>query len=92
MKSLTELIVRVADLAEAEGRVLRLVTVRLATSAIMFVIAGAVMLSGLAFLLWSLFAGLEARVGTVGAAATSGAIALITGGAIAWLGRRLAKG
>lgn len=51
MRSITEILVRTADLAEAEGRVLRAMTVRVALGVSVIVVAGAAMGGGLALLL-----------------------------------------
>lgn len=91
MKVLTELIVRAADLAEAEGRILRLMVARTALSVAVTVVAGGTVLAGLVLVLGSVYLATADHVGPAGGAAITGGLALAAGGGLAWLGQRMAR-
>ncbi len=88
MKTLTELIVRVADLAEAEGRTLRAMTVRLALGIAMIIVAAGAAVAGIGLLLGAVYLVTAGWAGAAAGAATAGGLALGIGGLMAWLGRR----
>lgn len=87
---MTELIVRIAELCEAEGRVLRAMTVRLALGVAIILVAAAAMAAGVGLLLGAVFIAIQSQAGAATAALVTGILALGTGGALAWLGRRIA--
>lgn len=89
MRSITELIVGVADLAEAEGRVLRAMTVRVASGLALIIVAAAAFTAGVALLLGAIYIATAGHAGAPVAAAVTGAVALLLGGILAWLGRRM---
>jgi uncharacterized membrane protein len=89
MQSMTELIVRIADLCEAEGRVLRAMTVRLALGVVVILVAAAAVAAGVGLLLVAVYIAIEAQTGAAPAAVATGVLALCIGGVLAWLGRRI---
>jgi len=91
VETITELIVRIADLAEAEGRSLRAMTLRTALAIGVILLAVGAALAGVALLLFALYIGLAAWAGPAAAAAITGALALIAGGILAWLGHRMGR-
>jgi len=99
VKRWTELIVRIADLAEAEGRVLRGVVRdeargvraffgRLGVCAAVLLASVMLVLVGAGFVLTGLFLWLESTVGTAGGAALSGALAILAGVVLIWTYRK----
>lgn len=92
MRALTEYLVALSDLVQAEARELRRGLFRLVVAAVLVVAAAAVALLGLGMLLYGLYhVLLDAGLGVSGAAVLSGAIfmagaALLLGGAT-WLRR-----
>ncbi len=91
MQSVTELIVRIADLCEAEGRALRAMSIRLALGVAIILVSAAALAAGVALLLGAVFFAIQAQTGTTVAALITGVLALGTGATLAWLGRRIAK-
>jgi hypothetical protein len=59
VKSIGELIVRVANLAEAEGRVVKRNVVRVLSGSVIFLVAGALAVSGFVALCAAIFLGLS---------------------------------
>lgn len=91
MQTLTELIVRVADLAEAEGRSLRTVTVRMALGVSLIIIAAGAVMAGIALVLGAIYIVTADRAGPAAGTAATGVLALGIGGLLAWLGRKMAN-
>jgi hypothetical protein len=89
MASMTDLIVRVADLCEAEGRVLRAMTIRVALGIAIILVAAASLAIGVALLLGAVYIAVEVKAGAAIAAAVTGLLAIGVGGTLAWLGRRI---
>lgn len=89
MQTITDLIVRIADLAEAEGRALRAMTVRLALGIAIIIIGAGAVTAGVALVLGAVYIATADRVGAAAGAAATGALALGIGGLLAWLGRRM---
>ena len=89
LESITELVVRLTDLAEAEGRVLRTMLVRSALGLGTMLFAALAMVAGLALMFFSVFVFTAERAGTAAGAAVTGVLALAIGGLIAWLGHRI---
>jgi hypothetical protein len=88
VQTITELIVRVADLAEAEGRTLRAATMRVTLGIGLVLIAVGAVTAGVVLLLGALYIVIAGQAGAAAGAAVTGAIALAAGGILAWLGRR----
>ncbi len=99
MKRWTELIVRTAELVEAEGRALRGAVHqearaarewigRLGVGATMLTAGVLLILTGAGLVLAGVFLWLESAVGTAGAAALSGALAVGSGASLLWMFRR----
>lgn len=91
MQKITELVVRIADLLEAEGRLLRATTMRLATGIVLLIIAACTAAVGLIFIIAAVFIAVAERAGTAAGAATTGLLALGLGGLLAWLARKTAR-
>jgi len=89
VQSITELIVRIADLLEAEGRVLRAVTIRLAQGLGIFIIAAGMVTAGMTLVLGAVYIATAERAGAAAGAALAGTLALLMGGFLIWLGRRM---
>jgi len=83
------MLVRVADLIEAEGRSLRGGAFRLSCGVAMIVVATASIIAGLALGLWGMYLAIAAQAGPPVGAALVGAVALIAGGLVAWAAHRL---
>jgi hypothetical protein len=86
---MTELVVRVADLCEAEDRVLRATTLRLGLGLAIILVAAGTIIGGMALLLGALYIIVAAFAGAAVAAVSAGVAALVTGGTLIWLGRRI---
>lgn len=96
MKRLTELLLRMTELVEAEGRTLRNVVVEEGRTlkktaarmslgiAVLFIVAPLAIL-GLAMLFVAMFLGLKEGVGAPWAAAMTGAATLLVCGGLLWL-------
>lgn len=89
MHSVTEMIVRIADLAEAEGRTLRAMAVRVALGVSIIIVAAGAVLAGVALILSAVFIMTADRTGPAAGAALTGLLALCIGGVLIWLGRRM---
>lgn len=88
MRSISEMIVRLADLAEAEGRLLRAMTVRVATAIGIIIVAVGAFTAGVTLLLVAVYIASAGWWGAAGGAAFTGLLALGTGGLLAWVARR----
>lgn len=82
---------RVADLVEAEGRVLRHVVGRLGLGLVGVLGAGVLTLAGLGLLLAALYGVLEPVIDHAGAAAVTGAACLFLAAGVLWLVRTLIR-
>lgn len=91
MLSPTELLIRAADLAEAEGRVLRRMMVRVAVTCAFVLAAALTGVGGLALVLASLYQWVAWYYGGAAGALAAGAAALVVGGLLAWMSRRIAR-
>lgn len=78
---------RVADLAEAEGRTLRDVVVRIGVAAILFIAAVAMALAGLSLVLTGVHGWLTEAVGRPGAFAIIGGVFLVVAVITTWIAR-----
>lgn len=91
MKRITDLIVRVADLAEAEGRTLRAMVAQTALGLAWIAVGGVVVLIGLVLVLAAVYLAAADGMGPAGGAVVAGAVGLMVGGGLAWLGHRTAR-
>ncbi len=91
MRKITELLVRAADLAEAEGRLLRVMAARLALAVAVILIAAVSGAIGVGLLLAAVYIFVAHHHGQAAGAAVTGILALGAGGLLAWLGRRIAR-
>lgn len=86
---LSELIVRVADLVEAEGRVLRAQVARVSAGIALRTVAAAVLLVGLMLVMTALWIGVEKQAGAAWASLATGALALAISGGLFWVGGKV---
>lgn len=89
MQSISEWIVRVADLGEAEGRVLRAMTVRVALGIAVIAVGALALAAGVGLVLAAVYLGTAAYAGAAVGAVVTGLLSLAIGGGLAWLGRRI---
>lgn len=90
METIARFVVHVADLVEAEGRVLHAVMFKLLTAAAILLISAAAGIAGVALLLFAVYRALE-PVSSALAGVLSGLFALGMGGLTAWLARTIAR-
>lgn len=88
LKMLGEFVVKLADLAEAEGRQLRAIVVSVGIGLAMVLTAALVLFVGLGLLVFGLFKGFEESMGAAWAACASGAIAIVIAGIVGFIGWR----
>lgn len=88
-KHISELIVRVADLAEAEGRLLRKVVAKMGLSLSLTMAAAALVLVGCVLLLAALWLAVEKPLGSALASVISGVVALLLAGGMLMLVARM---
>jgi len=93
VQGLTQLILALLELLEAEGRALRYGAIRLATVIVVMIVAGLLALGGVAFLVWAMFLGFRfgAEIHVAWAAFFTGLITLLVSGAIVWSARLAGK-
>jgi hypothetical protein len=91
LNTLTELVIALFDLIEAEGRLLRRVAGLLCLSVVMFMAAGVLILAGLGMLLGGLYFLLEPSCGQAGALGISGGVCLMIGGGVIWFAARMLR-
>jgi hypothetical protein len=84
--------VRVAELVEAEGRVLRHVVGKMGVGLLGLLGAGVLLLAGVALLLIALYGVLESVVPPPGAAAITGVVCLVVAAGVLWLVRNSIRG
>ncbi|MEW5756785.1 MAG: phage holin family protein [Pseudomonadota bacterium] len=88
---MTEYIIALMDLLEAEGRELRRTVMRTGIGLVCLAVAGLVAVIGLCFCLWAVYQALAAMVGPATAAMIVGLLMLSLAGLIAWIAMRLAR-
>lgn len=81
----------VADLLEAEGRVLRRATARLGGTLVLAAVAGLIALGGLGLCLWGIYQYLTASLGNAAAALVTGVASVVVAGGILWIGQRISR-
>ena len=92
LKVLSEFVIKVVDLAEAEGRQLRTIVVSIGVGLAMVLTAALVCVVGLALLVFALYKAFETPFGPAWAACLSGAIALAIAGLLGFIGLRAMTG
>lgn len=80
---------RIADLLEAEGRVLRKTAARFGLSVSLFLIAAALVQLGAIGLLAGAWLGLRAELGAAWASAITGAASVLLAAVLIWIGARI---
>lgn len=88
LKVLSEFVVKVADLAEAEGRQLRAVVAAVGLGLALIIVAALIGVVGLGLLIFAVYKGFEASMGPAWAACVSGVIALAIAGLTGYFGWR----
>lgn len=91
MNAFSRLIVKLADLLEAEGRALRAGAVQAGLAFAIALAAAIIAVGGVGLLAWAVFAGLRHAVGAPGAAAICGAALLVCAGVLLWIVRKMGK-
>jgi len=81
---LTELIVRTFDLAEAEGRVLRVAVIDIVLRTAIMLAAAVVSIGAIGFLLAAIWIALTSQFGPAWASLVAGAVGLIVAGGAFW--------
>lgn len=93
LKVLSEFVVKVADLAEAEGRQLRAVVAAVGLGLALVIVAALIAVVGIGLLILAVYKAFESSMGPAWAACVSGAIALTIAGITGFLGwRAMSKG
>jgi hypothetical protein len=90
-KQLSELTVRVFDLVEAEGRVLRKVLARLGLGLSLTIVAAALVLVGVVLVLAAVWIGVDEKAGHAWASLVSGLLCLVIAAGMLWGAVRLSK-
>jgi hypothetical protein len=85
VKALSRLIVKIADLAEAEARAFRAGAVWVGVSIALSLAAGLIGVVGVGFLVFALFAALSPSIGQAWAGALVGLVLLGAAGGLLWL-------
>ncbi len=80
-----------ADLVEAEGRLLRRNVLRTGLGLVLVAVAGLFAVIGAGLCLWAAYLGLLPRLGGAGAALLIGVVAWSLAGVLSWLAIRLAR-
>lgn len=84
-RHVSELIVRVADLVEAEGRELRTQVAKLGVGMALRWVAAMVLLVGLVLVMAALWIGVAQQAGPAWASLATGALALVIAGGLFWM-------
>ncbi len=79
--------IALADLVEAEGRELKMQAVRLSRSLALVVFAILLAAAGAGLLLWAIYQGVSASLGSAGGALVSGLVGLAAAGVVIWVSR-----
>lgn len=85
MKKLADIAIALADLAEAEGRLLRRNIIRLGNSLVLVAISILLAAAGAGMLLWALYQSMAAATGPVMGAFLTGLAGLIGAGLLSWI-------
>ncbi len=85
MKALSRLIVKLADLAEAEARAFRAGAVHVGVALAVSLAAAVLGVAGVAFLVWALFCAVRPGLGDAGAGTVVGLLLLGGAGGLLWL-------
>ena len=88
-KHISELVVRVADLAEAEGRLLRKVVARMGLSLSLTLAASLLILVGCVLLMYALWVALERQMGSALASLVTAIVAFMLAGVVLYVVARL---
>ncbi len=91
MNELVNIVIAIADLAEAEGGALRRGVVRAALAIVACVAAGLMALAGVTAIGWALLIGLRAVMPLAAALATEGLLLMTLSGVTLWTARKLLR-
>jgi hypothetical protein len=89
--NLTDIIIALTDLAEAEGRELKRAVFRTGWGLAFMLVMGLLVAAGLGMCLWAGYQYLVTQVGTIEAALLAGGSALLVAGVFAWLAIRFSR-
>lgn len=90
-RHLSELLVRAADLAEAEGRLLRRIAARFGLGMSLVLVASALLLIGAAFLIAGVWFGAQPTIGSAWASVLCGVLALVLASGVLLIAAKLTK-
>ena len=85
MKKLADIAIALADLAEAEGRLLRRNIIRLGNSLILVAVSILLAAAGAGMMLWALYQSLTAATGPAMGAFLTGLAGLVGAGVLSWI-------
>ena len=88
---MTEYIIALVNLLEAEGRVLRGTVMRTGIGLACLAVAALLAFVGLGLCLWAAYQGLVAQLGQINAALMIGVLMLLLAGLMAWTAIRLSR-
>ena len=88
---MTEYIIALTDLFEAEGRLLRRNVMRAGAGLAVLLVAALLGFVGLAFCLWAAYQGLVIQLGALEAALAVGVVMLLLAGLMTWIAIRLSR-
>lgn len=91
LRSLTDIIIALTDLAEAEGRALRRAIFRTGWGLACMLVMGLLVAGGLGLCLWASYQYMAGQLGHIEAALLAGVASLLLGGGFAWLAIRLSR-
>ena len=91
MHILSDCAIALADLAEAEGALLRRNIVRLLTACFLFCCGAMLVLIGLIALAWGLYVYLDAQISQSSAAFVTGLLALLVAGILVLAAKRMTR-
>jgi hypothetical protein len=89
--SLTDIVIALTDLAEAEGRALKRAVYRTGWGLACMLVMGLLIAGGLGLGLWAGYQYLVGQLGPIEAALLAGTTALLLAGGFAWLAIRLGR-
>ncbi len=90
-RRLAELLVRAADLAEAEGRLLRHIAARFGMGMSLVLVAGVLLIAAAAFLIAGLWFGVQPMLGTAWASVLCGCVTLLLAVGVLFAAARLTR-
>lgn len=91
MKSLTDIVISIADLLEAEGRELRRNVARLGQGYALNFVASVLAAGGALLILWAFYQSMVLAFGPIPGALITGVVGLLSGGVMFWLAQLISR-